>query len=175
MSIPALFIASIIRTLDTIPVAYAALQIALQPEYIKQRYEPTAFSAAPEFSDMYFVSDFISGRPMLAVRAVLLGIAGATRNSVIIMLYESPSIFLPKHRINKYAILIPIGVPAITFDKATTENSNQGTEFENPENDCCTSNVPLKLPIKTPMKSANTGSHTPAIMLDIAAMNMMIM
>jgi hypothetical protein len=83
-------------------------------------------------SETYLETDVTRGKPMLAARAVLLGIAGAIRNSVRMMLYDMPVKFLPNNFMNKYAILNPSDDFVITLDMESMQNSNHGIMFEKP-------------------------------------------
>jgi hypothetical protein len=165
---PASAIRSIINAFDTIPVAKVALHMAEHAEYRIIMYCPIFCSDTPStFPETYFEIDVTSGNPILAARAVLLGITGAARNSVKITLYDIPFKFFPNIFINRYAILNPNDDLVITLDIERTQNNSHGTVFENPVKLDLTSIVDVKfakiIPINRTVKESQTSTIIPVI------------
>jgi hypothetical protein len=136
-------------------------------------YLPTRCSDTPLIlSETYLAIDVMMGKPMLAARAVLLGIAGAIRNSVRIMLYDMPVKFLPNNFINRYAILNPRDDFVITLEMESTQNSNHGIMFEKPVKLDLTSIVDVKFAKTIPMNRVARESQTSSMSPLIIATNM---
>jgi hypothetical protein len=94
---------------------------------------------------MYFASDVVTGSPMLAPLAVLLGNMVDKTSSVNVRLYDNPIMFFPNILMKKYAILTLIVLFVMAFDIATTKNISHGTNAANPEIPCVfISTVPVR-------------------------------
>jgi hypothetical protein len=167
-------ITSRISAFDTIPVAKVALHIAEHAEYSTIMYLPMRCSDTPiMLSETYLEIDVISGNPMLAVRAVLLGIAGAISNSVKMMLYDIPVKLLPNSFMNRYAILKPREYLVITLEMESTQNSSHGMVFEKPVKLDLTSTVDVRFAKMIPINKVARESQTSSISPLIIATNMM--
>jgi hypothetical protein len=124
-------------------------------------------------SETYLAIDVTSGKPILAARAVLLGIAGAIRNSVRMMLYDIPVRFFPNNFMNRYAILSPKEDFVITLEMERTQNSSHGIVFAKPVKLDLTSIVEVRFAKMRPINRVARESQTSSMSPLIIAMNMM--
>jgi hypothetical protein len=125
------------------------------------------FSEIPRCDDMYCERDVTNGKPTFADRAVLLGRVGAMKNSVSMMLYESPIIPFPKNFVKISANLVPIVVFATVFASERTRKRSQGVTLLNPEKLSFISMVPVMFAANIVINKKATGEQmsniTPAI------------